>query len=104
MKVLTLLALLLVSTDVFSIETTEESKVIFTQGHFVPSCRVVRVQEISSGQILSFRIADDEGSNDIQSILLTALTADKNVQISYDPAETTGCGTEPKIRIVTIRP
>ena len=100
----TFLALLLVLLSFSSLAatTTPKGKIIFTQGHYVPNCRTIKFQENATGTTKIFRINNDEGSSDIQSIILTALMSKRDVQIAYDVGVTTGCGSEEKILYVTV--
>lgn len=81
---------------------TGKGKIVFTQGHFVPSCRTVKFLHNETGLVSYFRIGDYAGSGDIQSVILSALISSRDVVIVYDPNVTTGCGTEPKIRHITV--
>ncbi len=72
-------------------------KIVFTEGRATPACRQVSHKATETGVEKIFRISDTAGDDDINSIILAALIADRDVNISYDPEITTGCGTEPKI-------
>jgi hypothetical protein len=82
---------------------TQRGKILTTQGHVVPSCRMVLFQENATGNQRWFRILDNAGArDDISAVVLTALTTNRDVAIHYDPAVTTGCGPEPKIQIISV--
>ncbi|WP_445365609.1 hypothetical protein ACJJJB_01730 [Microbulbifer sp. ANSA001] len=100
----TLGALLLASAAHFvsADSTNVRGKIIFTEGHHSPNCRTVQLESKSTGELLAFRIQDDEGSDDIQSIVLAALMGNREVMITYDPEITSGCGTNPRILYVRI--
>jgi hypothetical protein len=78
-------------------------KVVTTQGHVVPACRTVVLKENGTGTLRLFRIADPgTGPDSIAAVLLAALVSRNDVSIYYETAQTTGCGTEPKILVVSI--
>lgn len=77
-------------------------KIMATEGHYTPACRMVKLREATTNSIKVFRIADTQGHDDINSIALTALVTNRDVTIAYDPAVTTGCGSEPKILYIDI--
>ena len=89
------------ATDV-SAAVTEFGKIKRTMGHHVPNCRMVSHVENISGIERTFRIKDIAGNDDVQSIILMALAANKDVKIRYDEGVTTGCGTEPMIQWVEV--
>jgi hypothetical protein len=95
-----LIFILMLSAPSFA-DTTGKGKVIFTQGHNGPTCRTVLHKVNNTGEVKYFRIPNVPG-NDIQRVLLAALMANRDVDIYYQPNETTGCGTEPAIGYVTI--
>jgi len=77
--------------------------IVATQGHQGPACRMVQLR-LSNGQFMWFRIPAVANNDDgIMAVTLTALVSGKTVAIDYDPAVTTGCGTEPKIVWIEIR-
>jgi hypothetical protein len=78
-------------------------KIISTQGHAIPRCRIVEFKENGTGTQIRFRIADDAGSSDIAAVILTAIATNRDVRIAYDPLVTTGCGTQPRISWVEVR-
>ena len=80
---------------------TPIGKIVATQGHVQPSCRMVLFKENASGNQKWFRIPDKSGT-DIGSVALTALVSGKGATIMYDPNVTTGCGTEPAITVIEI--
>lgn len=84
-------------------DSTQKGKVVYTQGHASPNCRTVLHKENATGVERHFRIAAvPGGQDDISSILLSALIASRDVQIFYNPGQTSGCGPEPAINYVTI--
>jgi hypothetical protein len=83
---------------------TAKGKILISQGHSAPSCRMVLHQETSTGTQRWFRILDVAGHDDVSAVILAALVANKEVAIYYDPLVTTGCGSEPKISYVSIYP
>lgn len=83
-------------------DMTAKGKIIRTEGHTTPNCRTVVHQENVSGIQKTFRIKETQLNDDISSIILTALVAQKDVTIFYNPGETTGCGSEPKVVYVSL--
>lgn len=81
--------------------TTVQGKIVVTQGHEAPACRTVTLKR-NDGALMYFRIPDTGADNSILSITITALTTRLNVEVTYDPAVTTGCGTEPKITFISL--
>ena len=77
-------------------------KVIITQGHQSPGCRMVEIQNNVNGNLLWLRIPNTGQEDGILSVTLTALTTGLNVQVTFDPTITTGCGTEPAIQYISI--
>ena len=72
-------------------------KVYAIEGHVNPACRRVVLTD-ANGAFHVFRIANPNGTLDsIYAALITALATQSNVYIYYDPAQTTGCGTEPMV-------
>ena len=102
----TLLILLALScvwpSTAFATEQTVTGKILQTQGHVTPACRMVQVRRNSDGAILWFRVPDTGTDNSILSVTLTALTTGLSVMIDYDNTVTTGCGTEPRITYISI--
>lgn len=82
--------------------STGKTKVEFTQGHINPKCRIVGVESNASGSQKLFRISEVEGNDDISSVILAALMSERDIDIRYDPNQTSGCGSEPKILYVTV--
>lgn len=85
-----------------AVQSTGEGKVIFTEGHSTPACRIVRHKENNSGIERTFRISGVSGDDDVNSVILAALISNRDIAIFYDTTVTTGCGTEPKITYVRI--
>jgi hypothetical protein len=83
-------------------DQTAVGKIIYTQGHVAPSCRTVQHKEIGTGVIRHFRISDVAGHDDVGAVILSALLANRDVVIVFDPTQTSGCGGEPKVLYVTI--
>ena len=63
---------------------------------------MVKHKANDSGVETVFRITDSAGGRDIGAIVLTALVADRDVDITYNPGQTTGCGPEPAITYIRI--
>ena len=101
-KIAYMLLLSSISCSAFAIELTAKGKILSTQGHIAPNCRTVRHQENISGIITIFRMIDVAADDDISSIALSALMANRDVVIAFDSAVTSGCGTEPKIQFITV--
>lgn len=102
MKLMFTLSILLVASVNVQADMTEKGKIMQTEGHSTPNCRTVVHKENVSGIQRTFRIKEAQVPDDISSIILTALVAQKDVAIFYDPAVTTGCGAEPKISYVRL--
>lgn len=102
MKYLLILAALAISVSCYAETITVKGTIVSTQGHINPKCRVVRFKSESTGEQMNFRIAEVDGDDDVSSIILTGLIANRTLDIVYDPVQTTGCGTEPKILYVTL--
>ena len=83
-------------------DTTITGKIISTEGHSTPSCRVLKLKENGTGAEKVFRIADVQGHDDIGAVALSALIANREVSVTYNPTQTTGCGSEPKVIYITI--
>lgn len=79
-----------------------QGKVVQTQGHINPACRMVELKRSSDGALLWFRTPDTGGDNSIMAVTLTAVATGLNVVLTYDTAVTSGCGTEPEIQYVSI--
>ena len=101
-----ILVLLLLVNLPATADVTQRGKIIATQGHITPNCRMVLHQENASGVQRWFRIPekDQNGSqrNDISAVALSALLTGKDTTIFFDPLLTTGCGQEPEINYITI--
>lgn len=54
-KIVYILLLISISSNAFAIEWTEKGKILSTQGHYVPNCRIVKHQENISGIVTTFR-------------------------------------------------
>lgn len=83
-------------------DVTAIGKIVSTQGHYAPSCRVVAHKENESGTVKYFRILDVPTDDHVGSVILSALISNRDVTIDYIENEGSGCGSEPKIRYVTI--
>jgi hypothetical protein len=82
---------------------TAAGKIIGTQGHVNPACRIVTHKENATGTVRNFRIAPVTGaSDDISAVVLAAFVSNSDVYITYDPSITTGCGSEPRITVVAL--
>lgn len=79
-----------------------QGKIVQTQGHMTPACRMVLLKRSSDGAGQWFRIPDTGSDNSIMSVTLTAVATSLNVIVTYDTAATTGCGTEPAIQYISI--
>lgn len=77
-------------------------KILATQGHESPSCRVVVFKKSGSGTISNFRIPDAATDNGILAVTLTAVTTGLTVNIGYTALVTSGCGAEPKVTFISI--
>jgi hypothetical protein len=76
-------------------------RVAITQGHQNPSCRTVSIVD-ATGNSFPFRIPTPNGPDSIAAELLAAQVAQLSVTIAFDPAITSGCGTEPAIQYVSV--
>jgi hypothetical protein len=101
-RMILLVALLLSYSSITLADHTGRGKVISTQGHISPACRTVSFRVNGHSEVLHFRIANVDGDDDINTLLLTALVADREVDIYFDPGVTSGCGTEQRITYITI--
>ena len=79
-----------------------QGKIVQTQGHITPACRMVLLKRSSDGAGQWFRIPDTGNDNSIMSVTLTAVATGLNVIVTYDTAATSGCGTEPAIQYISI--
>lgn len=81
---------------------TVRGKIVRTQGHVAPNCRVVTVKRNDNGQLLHLRISATGAEDGVLAVTLTALTTALDVEIVFTPGVTTGCGTEPRIEWITL--
>jgi hypothetical protein len=84
-------------------ETVDVGKIVATQGHQNPTCRMVLLRKSSDQSLKWFRIANSGSNESIFATTLTAVASQLTVAISYDPAITSGCGSEPAISWIEIR-
>lgn len=75
-------------------------RVLVTQAHIAPECRMVLIRRADTGSEMWFRIPAN--NSDIIAITMTALASRLTVQISYSPGVTTGCGAEPRIEWISL--
>ena len=86
-------------------QTTSKGKIVSVEGHTAPTCRRVGFKDNSTGSRITFRIPGNTDANTdsgIASVALAALIANRDVLITYDPAVTAGCGTEPAITYIEV--
>ena len=102
-KMISILAMSFLSVNAYAVNDTGWGKILTTQGHSSPNCRIVRHQETATEIIRNFRILDVATDDDVSAVVLSALISNRDVNISYEPLSTTGCGTEPKLGYITIR-
>ena len=97
-----LVATIFVSSQAFAI-TLVQGKIVKTEGHEAPTCRRVTLKRDDNGQLMTFRIPsaipDETG---IMAVSLTALVSRLTVEVGYDADQTSGCGSEPRIRYITL--
>lgn len=93
---------LLLASQAQATSIVVRGRILTTQGHESAGCSTVALKRDSDQQILFFRIPAGSGMNDILAITLTALTQRLTVDLIYDPAVTTGCGSEPKIQYIDL--
>jgi len=91
----------------YAVENTMRGKIISVEGHVTPNCRrVVHKSNVAGpggeNEIRVFRIQDVSGDDSVASVVMAAFLSNKDVHIYFEPAVTTGCGSEPKIRYITI--
>jgi hypothetical protein len=77
-------------------------KIVITQGHESPACRMVELKRNDTGTFMWFRIPATGVEDGILAVTMTALTTNLNVDITYDTAITSGCGSEPKISYISL--
>lgn len=84
--------------------TTVSGRIVKTEGHEVTACRTVVLKRSDNGQLMSFRIPNGPNNEEtgIMALTLTALASRLTVDIAYDADLTTGCGTEPRIRYISL--
>jgi hypothetical protein len=82
--------------------TVVRGKIIVTQGHQSPACRTVMLRRASDNQPMYFRIAATGVEDGIMAVTITAVTTRLDVEITYDPAVTSGCGSEPAIQYISL--
>ncbi|KRA60424.1 hypothetical protein ASD79_09345 [Caulobacter sp. Root655] len=92
----------LLAGPAFAASTTVRGTVIRTEGHENPICRTVVLKRKTDGAVMPFRIPTSSTENGIMSLTLTALATQLEVEITYDPAMTSGCGTDPKIQYISL--
>jgi len=104
-KKVLLVFLLLVNSSAFA-EVTKAGKVLSTQGHEAPNCRIVKHKENDVDGVVGitrfFRIKDVVTDDDVSAVALAALVSNRDVTINYVPGVGSGCGSEPKILYITI--
>lgn len=95
-------AMLLVPSIAHASEVTVVGKVLQTQGHTTPACRMMQLRKSADGSVIWFRIPDTGQDNSILAVSMTALTTGLSVNVAYDPSITSGCGTEPQITWISL--
>lgn len=85
------------SSQALAAEVQVRGKVLQVQGHLNPACRMLFLKRNDNGATMWFRLPDLGADQSMLSVALTGLSAGLDVQIDYDQAVTTGCGTEPRI-------
>ncbi|KRA60425.1 hypothetical protein ASD79_09350 [Caulobacter sp. Root655] len=90
------------SSHALAAGTTVRGTIVSTQGHEVPACRTVALKRKTDGVLMYFRIPTTGVEDGIMATTITALTTRREVEIYYDPAATTGCGTEPRIQFISL--
>jgi hypothetical protein len=86
----------------FAAETQITGKNLQAEGHINAAHRRVVLQRSDNGQIVTFRMVNYTSETSIPATTLTALASHLTVTIDYDPAQTSGCGTEPSIIYITV--
>jgi hypothetical protein len=81
---------------------TIRGKIVRTQGHVAPNCRVVTVKRNDNQQLVHLRIAATGAEDGVLAVTLTALTTGLDVEVVFTTGVTTGCGTEPRIEWITL--
>lgn len=82
---------------------TVRGKILRAEGHISPNCRTVMLKRNDTGALMYFRIAATGLEDGVLAVILTALTTGLDVDITFTPGATTGCGSEPRIEYVSIR-
>ncbi len=78
-------------------------KVVETQGHVQPRCRMLGLRAEGAGAIHWFRLPDTGNDNSILAVAMSAQATGSDVVVSYDPAIGSGCGTEPVLNYIAMR-
>lgn len=78
-------------------------KVVETQGHANPRCRMLGVRAEGTGGIQWFRLPDTQIDNSILAVAMSAQATSAEVVVSYDPEIGSGCGTEPVVNWIAMR-
>jgi hypothetical protein len=78
-------------------------KVVETQGHVQPRCRMLGLRTEGAGAIHWFRFPDTGNDNSILAVAMSAQATGSDVVVSYDPAIGSGCGTEPVLNYIAMR-
>jgi hypothetical protein len=84
-------------------QQTAPGKIIATQGHAYPHCRMVLHRENASGTARWFRVPAVNGKDDINAVALSALISQRDTVIAWWLGSTTGCGSEPAIVWIEVR-
>ena len=82
---------------------TVRGRITVTQGHISPSCRMVQLRRVVDNEYMWFRIKGTGQEDSIMAVTLAALTSGLEVEITYDPAVSSGCGGEPGITYISLR-
>lgn len=99
-----ILIFLLVTCSPSQADNTAVGKIVWVEGHVAADCRRIRHKENSTGTERFFRMEDMGSNNDsVMAVALTALAGNRDVTIFYDPAQTTGCGTEPRVHYIIVQ-
>lgn len=76
--------------------------IVSTQGHESPACRYVVIRRKSDAAILTFRIPVSSTENGILPVTIAAVVTGREVDVTFDPTLTSGCGGEPRIIVISI--
>lgn len=90
------------SVQTATADSTGTGKIVTTQGHVAPNCRMVLHRSNDSGTLRWFRIQDVPTDDDVSAIVLSALMGNRDVVIYFEEGQTTGCGNEPRIIYISI--